>query len=1761
MGPKEIVAEALVPGTSTVLVLGSFESRVTVYAQQVRALNLIDALISESVLRKDGRVAIVGGGAAGITAAVALAKSTPGLQALHLFETRSDVLQLQRNSGRYLHPHFYDWPAVGSNIESALLPIMNWTASSAGEVAETLMAEFEATRRSSILQFFPDTKVAGLKPTASTSTVQVLGPDLGSSLGRYDIVILAIGFGLEAHLDGETRSYWSPSDLAAPIHTHLSDPLIFISGNGDGGLVDFQMAAFNALEHRQICELVMGLDLGLARAELEAIEREAWSPNSNLDLLTAYRSRLKPQIPGPVWQTIIERLRPNVRILFHTKEAALLRRTTALHNRLATFLILEAAADNANNIEVLTGVAFIDDDVPQTGPVRLVGREPFEPFRRLLRLGANTLANLAPFDELLSAFPGRYRPPASALRPASPRLSHGAATRFSAIAASEGVAKPTTKPLQRTTPPNGSLVVETARRGAGEHQFPTLTDVGASLAGNHLAVIVGDVLGDETGMSRAQFYEGMRAWRRSYRERHHPVVEANLRTAEQEHAVLLLNQGNRSGANIYEALARLEPSTIISLFPDPMLERTFSRYRPRTTDKDLITFDLGPGHKDLFLLGGSATLGVSLLISDLDHGLLAQRLKVLGLGFRDKLSMCEILGIGLDESQFATQRLLQTMLSHRTSRDGRITFARSRVSQRFLDTWNAREVGGPLLDALLEMGKARHLHTFKGGVQDASAPSKPFKYLDYYTPKDAAVFKGREEDTERIVREIKASAGRVVVLTGRSGTGKTSIVRAAVTPALEHQLGCVVVYARCGAVPEASIIDACQKRLDAPEAIEAFVPDHFASRLHDLLAQENRPCVVILDQAEEAFITLGVEVMQRFVNNIEGVLRRKDISVRVMFVIRSDYLSEMFAINSAAFPVLEAPVFLDDFTWDQARRAIVDPMKHFGVDLEEGLADLIMGDLDPDRILPAHLSIVCDRIFTEFGDQAAITLERFRRSKLSTQAIIVDHLERSLAGIADEDREAVEKILMALVTGDGTRQLMSAKQIAQETGLSERYVNDKAHLLIHQCRLLREVVHDPVRYELSHETLATELRSRMEGAQLRLREMQDMLRREVAASQYEFGRLISPERLEVIDGLRDTLVLDADSLTLIVASYAQAAEVPAFWSNAAHKLQERHIVEAALLRPIAAGCAHLKGVLKGTSRNVVKLRPFGLGELTPQARKLLIDHIDQGDPASLEMLAPFLKELDDGLVCLTILKLCAGWLSEDGSAVPPKWMRKLIADTGIGLVGAKFEKSVLDELLLDLYQILLTFSPRDEKSLDLSLLQTWVLSGLEDSPAALAGVVEKIVSNPNVPLQGIDERILKRTKPVEQIVQRLQASPRASFNRLAPLLFTWAPDHVVRISISVAEQLDVSQCKMLVGWLREVRSNPLYRESVKVWLDNANPSAQLLFVLATLNGYQTKAVVGASNPWITFLDDKLLALSDLMNSELRQFGWGDDADPLGRTLPAGHWLREHLDPRWGIFDLYAKAAKLESSARSLPESVWRAGCRLCILLGQTTGLPPEGLARRVMALNSDYDDLILLLRQSYQGARSSDRAALASLRQDILRRLCEHNAPTATKRATDLARIVEVADEPAERLGAALTLQRYNSALLTQDHSRLIVMTRGLRGLSKAQLSLLQDLADAFVPRWDSHSVFKLYASSEPIITRLAGRFLAPRWGIFQGREKLLRQAIMAVRSRPPQYRTSWLELAREGSDEPLPAPFVEVALQEHHPTKAELKAVGVALS
>src|SRR4030095_8247261 len=103
------------------------------------------------------------------------------------------------------------------------------------------------------------------------------------------------------------------------------------------------------------------------------------------------------------------------------------------------------------------------------------------------------------------------------------------------------------------------------------------------------------------------------------------------------------------------------------------------------------------------------------------------------------------------------------------------------------------------------------------------ATDRPYKFLDYYTERDARLFFGREQEVEAICSQILSR--RSFILHGRSGVGKSSILRAGLMPKLKAQ-GHFVSVIRSFTDPVHQMVNALS-HFSQIEAGEESDPDQF----------------------------------------------------------------------------------------------------------------------------------------------------------------------------------------------------------------------------------------------------------------------------------------------------------------------------------------------------------------------------------------------------------------------------------------------------------------------------------------------------------------------------------------------------------------------------------------------------------------------------------------------------------------------------------------------------------------------------------------------------------------------------------------------------------------------------------------------------------------------------------------------------------------------------------------------------------------------
>lgn len=283
---RSILDNAQIPNTR-MFIVGTFDYGVTVRSQQTRALNLVWALTEASEIptfapgeeqsqNQTIKIAIVGGGFAGLSAAAGLLRKGVKAQ-ITIFEQCDTLLPLQQGSDtRWLHPHIYNWPAEGSEANAAMLPVLNWTAARASDVVVQIMTEWknvvEASPNSKPV-LYCNTRHLHIHKLPHSQSLQIewigekrnsdsaaIDGDHSNAVGEtddFDLVILAVGFGLESD---SALSYWRNDTIGQP---HLEQPRLtyLISGQGDGAMVDLlRLRISQYRQDRILGELFGGVD-------------------------------------------------------------------------------------------------------------------------------------------------------------------------------------------------------------------------------------------------------------------------------------------------------------------------------------------------------------------------------------------------------------------------------------------------------------------------------------------------------------------------------------------------------------------------------------------------------------------------------------------------------------------------------------------------------------------------------------------------------------------------------------------------------------------------------------------------------------------------------------------------------------------------------------------------------------------------------------------------------------------------------------------------------------------------------------------------------------------------------------------------------------------------------------------------------------------------------------------------------------------------------------------------------------------------------------------------------------------------------------------------------------------------------------------------------------------------------------------------------------------------------------------------------------
>jgi WD40 repeat protein len=311
----------------------------------------------------------------------------------------------------------------------------------------------------------------------------------------------------------------------------------------------------------------------------------------------------------------------------------------------------------------------------------------------------------------------------------------------------------------------------------------------------------------------------------------------------------------------------------------------------------------------------------------------------------------------------------------------------------------------------------------------------PYKGLAALQVDDAPLFFGRGELVDQLVARLRQRP--TLVVGGPSGSGKSSLLRAGLLPAL--QLGALPGSARwrvCLLTPGERPLGALVSRLRALEGA-THMPDAEALRVTPGLARDaiSTMVLVAVDQLEELFRLCEDQAeREAFLAVLEALTGGPRPAARVVIAVRADFYGTCAAYPWLAEAINQNQVLVGPMRRDQLREAIEGPAGSFGLHLGEGLVDRILTDAAGN---PGALPLVAHALVETWlrREGTLLTLTGYEAAGGVTGAIArtADEVWHGLG--ADEQRGARQLLPRLVHPGHGvpdTKRLLTWGEVGDD---------------------------------------------------------------------------------------------------------------------------------------------------------------------------------------------------------------------------------------------------------------------------------------------------------------------------------------------------------------------------------------------------------------------------------------------------------------------------------------------------------------------------------------------------------------------------------------------------------------------------------------------------------------------------------------------------------------------------------------------------------
>ncbi|GCB49012.1 ATP-binding protein [Streptomyces sp. NL15-2K] len=377
----------------------------------------------------------------------------------------------------------------------------------------------------------------------------------------------------------------------------------------------------------------------------------------------------------------------------------------------------------------------------------------------------------------------------------------------------------------------------------------------------------------------------------------------------------------------------------------------------------------------------------------------------------------------------------------------------------------------------------------------------PYPGLDAFVEDEAAVFFGRENQSEDLTRRLHAPQNqpvdRFLVLVGASGSGKSSLVRAGVLPRLRVRRWSILPAFSPGPNPLGALASAISTAGGEHESAGAVLrrlrqdPASVPAELARLRGSRFRHMLVVVDQFEEIITLAGERERAQFLEALHACVTQ-DARIRVLATLRVEFLGQLLGTRHAE--LFQHPVAIGALGRNQLAQVVERPGALVGLSFAPGVVEAFVNDVGTDDALPL-LAYLLQELYFASGPGETVSEELYHSlggvaGALARQA---DDTVSEL-GCGDDGIDFVLKVLLRFVTVQGQevarRRVPLAELTAQERRVVDAFVD---------ARLLMSDVHagqDPYA-QVTHEALFRQwapLRQEVEAHTEQLRQRAELER-------------------------------------------------------------------------------------------------------------------------------------------------------------------------------------------------------------------------------------------------------------------------------------------------------------------------------------------------------------------------------------------------------------------------------------------------------------------------------------------------------------------------------------------------------------------------------------------------------------------------------------------------------------------------------------------